>query len=186
MTLTLFNPLANEMARTNKLEIAANLVIVVTGVVAVVAMISMLASRPSSTRERGSETWQKGDLLTEEIAWDFSTSSRTVVLILSSTCSFCTASMPFYEELSRQIHSDPKKSLKLVVAGLEPVENLSRYLAAHQVTADHLLSIQPSPRFGFTPMLIIADRSGRIVDVRRGQLREQLQLEVLDLLKKSS
>jgi hypothetical protein len=105
-------------------------------------------------------------------------SDVTVILHLSSKCSYCTQSIPFYRQLVRVSRTS---SRGLVIAA----QFLSRtpgdaFLAAAGLS--EVIDLGPMPRgfsTGYVPALLLADRHGNIVKAWTGFLTEGLQREVL-------
>jgi peroxiredoxin len=107
----------------------------------------------------------------------FEEADRTIVLVLRSTCIFCTESMPFYRELSARRNS---KKLRIVALSPEPVKVLNDYLQKHSFAVDFA-----GPHSGAeiatraTPTLVLVARGGRVEKSWLGKLNEQ---QVSDLL----
>ena len=112
--------------------------------------------------------------------WDAVTSgnsARTAVLVLRSTCIFCTESMPFYRQLSE--FRSPER-FALVVLSPEPDEVTRRYLASHSLLVDaarrHTGAEIPTRA---TPTLVLVDRTGRVEKSWLGKLNSDQQEELL-------
>ena len=106
---------------------------------------------------------------------DFSTSEKSLLVYLRSTCKFCTASMAFYREIA-----SASRSARVIVASNEPVGVVNAYLDEHGFKADQVISIPPGLlKVSGTPTLLLVDRDRVVQKVWTGQLRERDQERAL-------
>lgn len=129
--------------------------------------------------------YRTGEKLPGSSRLDLSRADHTLLLFVRSTCAYCTASMPFYRKLT-DARSKSGVSLNLTVVSSEPQEVLESYIKQYGVAADASVSL-PDPelrqyKVRGTPTLVLADRDGVVRKVWVGQLREQAEREVLDLV----
>ena len=120
-----------------KLEVLANIAVIITSVIlcsvlikkyifsptkqeASVEAIQSKSSASSASRRPSIQAGTKVSLP----GIDWSKSTRTVVLALSTTCHFCSESAPFYQELQQQ----KPNSVRLVAVLPQPVEDSRNYL----------------------------------------------------------
>lgn len=123
-----------------------------------------------------------GDKLPQDAGVNLAQADYTLLMFLSSRCGYCTASMPFYNRLSKA-RADSVASIQLAALSAEPHEVLERYLAEHAVTLDAAVGLSPGQfrdmRVRGTPTLILATRDGIVRNVWRGRLAEDQEAEVL-------
>jgi len=62
---------------------------------------------------------------------------RTILLGTASTCRFCTASMPFYQRLTK---AAKERGVRVVAFATEDLETNREYLEGHGVTVDGVVS----------------------------------------------
>lgn len=102
-----------------KLEVLANISVVITSVVLCSVLIKKyvlsstkpeasveaVQSKPLASSASQRPSIQAGTKITLP-GIDWSNSTRTVVLVLSTTCHFCSESAPFYEKFQQQKPND--------------------------------------------------------------------------------
>ena len=100
---------------------------------------------------------------------DWSKSTRTVVLALSTTCHFCSESAPFYQELQQQKRDD----VRLVALFPQPVEESHAYLNRLRIGINDIVQ-SPLSSVGAsgTPTLLLIDNRGAVVDSWVGKLTD--------------
>jgi hypothetical protein len=110
--------------------------------------------------------------LAPELSPRLGMASYTVVMILSSTCKFCTATMPEYRHLIERAKLG-SQDVRFIAVGPETSDVLRGYLAANRVTADEVRQITSGSRLMRmpTPTTAVVDGSGMIKGLWVGQLR---------------
>ena len=157
-----------------KLEVLANIAVVITSVVLCSVLVKKYffsASKPvpaveavASKSPASSLSQRRSIQAGTKISLpgiDWSKSNRTVLLALSTTCHFCTASAPFYQKLEQQSPND----LRLVAVLPQSVEDGRAYLnklgvAIQDVVQAPLASVGVSG----TPTLLLVDREGSVIE----------------------
>lgn len=163
------------MSWLKRLEIAANVGIVLTAVLFAIAVRHVLTSERAA--QEASRPYQPGEAV-DLPGLDTERSSATLVLFVRSTCPYCTESMPFYRRL---LDHASKGRMRAVAVVLEQRETGAAYLAAHGLTVQNVLTIDRSrpSRVKGTPTLILLDKSGRVVNSWVGKLAGQAENEVM-------
>jgi hypothetical protein len=122
------------------------------------------------------------DLSLPELVRDSAVGSKTVVIAVSSTCRFCTASMPFYSELLEKALAS-RGTVHIVFVSTEPAERVEQYLKSHNLPYNRaVLSVPHNLPVSGTPALFVLDTSGTVVESWRGQLQSYQEEEVFKLL----
>jgi hypothetical protein len=100
----------------------------------------------------------------------------TLVLVLSTSCHFCEASLPFYKKLSDRAGS----KVDIVAILPQSVPESSRFLSNARLYPKQILSEAPSS-IGVvgTPTLLLVDGRGRVQEEWRGFQNEDGQKQVL-------
>lgn len=123
-----------------------------------------------------------GDKLPEGVDVTLEKADYTLLMFLSSTCGYCTASMPFYGKLS-EARSNSSVPVRLTAVSGEPREVLVDYLAQHNVAVDAMVGLSSNDfrrmKVRGTPTLILATREGVIRKVWIGRLGPEQEAEVL-------
>ena len=102
------------------------------------------------------------------------------MLSLHSECRFCTASLPFYQRLLDTRGDAP---VQVVVAASAQDTTIDGYLAAGGVQPDRVVTVEAGalPLAG-TPTLFLVDRGGVITNVWAGQLDDEQETAVTEVL----
>jgi hypothetical protein len=172
-----------------KLEVAANLALIITSVVvctvlikrfvlpsfpaAVVAKPNAGSSQPSSQIAVGTKVSLPG------IRWNQNVS--TVVLALSTKCHFCTDSAPFYQTLMRE--HDP--SIRVVAVLPQPQAESQTYLSKLGIAVESVTAELSSIGVTGTPTLLLVDNQGQVKQSWVGKIAESEQSNVLTRIKDS-
>jgi hypothetical protein len=108
---------------------------------------------------------------------DWSKSSRTLVLVVSDTCHFCTDSAEFYKALAAQAQ---KNSVNIIAVLPQPQEQGKAYLDKLGVSVAEIKQAQlNSIGVNATPTLIMVDQSGSVIESWVGKLPVEKEKEVL-------
>jgi len=161
-----------------KVELSTNILIGV----AAIALIGFLAQQfLSTTSKTPTQPEQAHPTIGKRVSLpdiDFSTSPKTLVMVLQTTCHFCNESMPFYRRLAEQVKG---KGVRLVAVFPTTVDEGVRHLAEWGITQMEVrqadLSVLDSSG---TPTLILTNDQGEVVNYWIGKLRPEKEIEVLD------
>jgi hypothetical protein len=146
---------------------------------AAVALVSRTWTvEPAATATRAGSpeaiSYKVGDTFATIPGIDFGANHLTLIAFLQSRCRFCTASMPFYRDLS--VHN---RNVQVIVIGFEPQSEIEVYVAQHGFKPDRVVSVPIGTlRFRGTPTLALIERDGKIRTIWRGQLTPERQAEV--------
>jgi len=155
-----------------KIEIAANIAIVIVACVAVLVLIRNY--RASSSLPPSIKAGTRLALKNE----NWSASSKNVVLAVSTTCRFCTESAPFYRALVEQCRRDHVRTIAVLP---QPLDQAEAYLKGEGVTVDEIRQTPLSEiEIAGTPTLMLVDNQGVVRNVWVGKLPEEREKEVLN------
>jgi Redoxin len=108
---------------------------------------------------------------------DWSKSTRTVVLALSTTCHFCSESGPFYQKLEQQKGGN----VGLIAVLPQPVEDGRKYLNKLSVkTTDVVQASLSSIGVSGTPTLLLVDKNGAVTASWVGKLSDGEAAKVIN------
>ena len=112
---------------------------------------------------------------------DWAQNKRTLVLVLSTQCHYCTDSAPFFQ----RIQKGAAKNLKMVAVLPQAVDDSRKYLEGEGVHVDDIKQTQLST-IGVTgtPTLLLVDGSGKVADAWQGKLQPEQEAAVLAVLKR--
>ena len=172
-----------------KLEVLANIAVVITSVVLCSVLIRKYVFSP--TKQEASVEAVQSKLPASSVSRrqsiqagtkislpgiDWSKSTRTVVLALSTTCHFCSESAPFYQKLQQQ----KPNSVRLVAVFPQSVENSRNYLNKLGVSlSDVVQSSLASLGVSRTPTLLLIDSEGSVTDSWVGRLSDSDAAKVI-------
>jgi len=109
---------------------------------------------------------------------DWSRSERTLLMVLSTNCGFCTESVPFYQRLARE-----RGGARLVAVMPQPIGEAQKYLGEHSIAVDEVRQAAPNAvGVRGTPTLIMLDGTGSVLETWVGKLPPEKESEVLKRL----
>lgn len=168
------------MTRTRFAVAVDALVAVVCVAVLVVIGMRLWGAGGTAPAHAGAFPDVTGTAVADTVNIDWSAADRTLVLSLHSECRFCTASLPFYRRLL-----DARGDVPLQVVVTAPAEDAAiyTYLDDGGVRPDRVVTVEPGtlPIAG-TPTLFLVDGSGVVTHVWPGQLGDEQETAVLDVL----
>ena len=112
---------------------------------------------------------------------DWGRSRQTLLLVLSTTCRFCTESAPFYQRLARE--KAGRTDVRLLASLPQTADESRKYLGEHGIAVDQVTQSAPSTAYArATPTLILVDQSGTVIDSWVGKLPPPQEEEVSNRL----
>lgn len=109
---------------------------------------------------------------------DWNKSDKTLLMVLSTNCRFCTESAPFYQRLAQQ--KVGREDVRLIAILPQSVSEAQQYLGNYGISVDEIR--QPVPGAAYaqaTPTLIMVDKIGSVVESWIGKLPPEKEAEVL-------
>jgi len=154
-----------------KIEVVANLSIVVVAIVVCIAAVKYFrtkATESGATIAAGS----KINLPNE----DWGRNRKTLLLGLSTNCKYCSASGEFYQRLAQAASANTK----LVAVLPQSREESQQYLTALKLAIEDIQQASPAA-LGIrgTPTLILVNSAGSVTNFWVGQLPPDKEEEVL-------
>jgi hypothetical protein len=169
-------------ATANRLNRVANLAVVLSAVLTagVYARAWLGASPVPAAAPAVGVGYVAGDVLPPLEGVSYAAADRSLILFVSSSCHFCTESMPFYDTLVRTRNAR-KANVALIALSREAPADLQAYLGAHGVALDRALSTagRTDLKFFGTPTLVLLNRAGAVQQVWVGALRPDAERQVL-------
>jgi hypothetical protein len=160
------------MAR--KLEIAANVAIIVVAVIASIVLVRNYMAR--STVQMTREQITAGDKLPMPgVPWEGN--GNTVVLALSTNCHYCSESAPFYKRLTTELS---RRRAHLMIVMPQPIDEGRKYVQGLGLDAGDVRQVPlRALKIRGTPTLAMVDGEGVVSDVWEGMLQPEREQEVL-------
>jgi thioredoxin-related protein len=170
-----------------KLEIVANVAIIVLAILlggVIVKRYFFTSAPPADTASAAAASAAapasaiKPGSNVELANYNWSESDKTLVMVLSTTCHFCTESGPFYKRLI-EARAD-KKKIRVVAVFPQTEAEGREYLQKLGIVADEIKTATPlSLGARGTPTLILTDSKGVAVTTWIGKLPTNREDEVL-------
>jgi hypothetical protein len=112
---------------------------------------------------------------------DWSGQEQTLVLVLSTTCRYCTNSAEFYKRVIEE--SERHRRTRLVAVFSQSQDEALTYLTRLGLTFGTVLQAPPSALgLNGTPTLLLVDKQGKVVRGWNGQLPQAREAEVIGAL----
>jgi len=158
-------------------EIGSNIAIVSLAMLLGYVLLSryIIDSPSPPPREAAENIQPRAKLPQIDTGWD--KSENNFLLILSTTCKYCTESLPFYKKLG---NSKSSGEARLIAAFSQDRDEAAEYLASAQVAVDEIIQTAPDYfNVRGTPTLLLVDRDGIVKAVWEGKLAADEENEVL-------
>jgi hypothetical protein len=159
-----------------RIELVANVCIIVLALVISVALAKrfLLKSPGPAHVVSGIEIGTKINL--PDVDW--AKNDKTLVLVLSTGCKFCSASASFYQNLVAK--SAYSSGTKLIAVFPQSVEQATEYLRSINVAIEDVKQASPASLGArATPTLILVNNFGLVTGSWVGQLSADKEVEVL-------
>lgn len=162
---------------TKRIELLANIAIIVVAVLlgGVLVKRYLLPQAPAPSTQAQIQAGTK--LSVPGIEWG--KNERTLLLILSTSCHFCTESAPFYQRLAQE--KAKKGGVGLIAVLPQSVGDSQKYLNDLGVSVDDIKQAGlDTVQARGTPTLVMVDRTGTVVESWVGKLPAEKEGEVLN------
>jgi thioredoxin-related protein len=162
-----------------KVELFANIAIIVVAILLAVVLVNryILARFPQPNAVPEVQIRPGMKLSFPDVAWE--KSRKTLLLVLSTNCKYCTESAPFYQQLVARKGS--RDDIRIVAVLPQKRDEAQKYLGDHGITVDQIRQAPPGAAYAKgTPTLIMVDSTGSIIESWMGKLPPEKQEEVLN------
>lgn len=110
---------------------------------------------------------------------DFGKSDKNLILVLSTSCKYCTESIPFYQRLAER--NAAEKKLNMVAAFAQEPSEAAKYLIEKNLSVDQIVKTEASDiQVRGTPTLILTDKNGTVLESWAGKLSPDKENEVAE------
>jgi thioredoxin-related protein len=165
-----------------RVELFANIAIILVAI----ALVAVLAKRYVFTgpnpNQAPEQVQSNVGTKVSQIDVDWSKSDKNLVLMLSTSCHFCTESAPFYKRLVEQRTQQDTFHLTAVLP--QPVTEAQSYLNGLGVNIAEIKQLSPAAlRIRGTPTLLLVNSAGVVTEEWLGKLPPDKENEVLSRLR---
>ena len=148
------------------LDRLAAIAMIVSSIVMAAVAVSMHASK---TKGAPGSYYAVGDRLEAIPELDLRAAEKTLVVFVSASCKYCTASMPFYGRLISQSGRYP-----IVFVSYDSEEVLRDYVDRHGLKPDHVVSLRANiTRLRATPTLLLVSSTSKVEQLWFGRLQSE-------------
>lgn len=165
---------------TKSIELSVNIAIITVAVLLSIVLVKNYLLPATSRDHQSAARVLPGTKLSAPIA-NWAANRRTLLLVLSDGCHFCSESAGFYQQLAqeRAKHDD----LRVVALLPQDTDKGRAYLDKLRVVVDDVKQT-PISAVGVigTPTLILVDGNGTVVESWLGKLPPEKEKEVLNRL----
>lgn len=160
-----------------KIELAANLAIILVAILIGIVFVKNYLLAPQSTPESRDYRVPPGTKVSlPEVDW--AQNGQTLLVVLKKECRYCAESAPFYQRLVRETAA--QKGVRLVAVLPQEVSEGKEYLSSLDVPIDEVRQAELSA-LGVqgTPTLILVNGQGEVMESWVGKLPVEQETEVL-------
>lgn len=161
---------------SKRIELVANIGIIIVALVICIALAKKFLFKSSASQPEVAAVAAGTKIALPDVNW--ARNGKTLLLVLSTNCKYCSLSAPFYQNLVNRTASP--QGAKLIAVLPQGVEQSRQYLKGLNVSIDDVIQVPP-PAFGVrvTPTLILVNDAGLVTDSWVGQLSVDQEAEVL-------
>jgi hypothetical protein len=163
-----------------KLEVSTGVaVLVVSGILLSTSLTTYMRERQPQKTGPG---LRKGETLNRLEGYDFSQSTKTLVIVMNTDCESCVESIRFYNNVAYHCNStDHEIDVRVVFP--DPFDQAQRFVKQHQLKAEVIPQVDPTVlKVSVTPTVILVDSKGRILNFWIGQLSPKDEEEIINTL----
>jgi thioredoxin-related protein len=174
-----------KLSKTQKyLEVVTNVAVLLVALAVLTAFAwGYFVNQRSATLQNGLQIGQHIGRLTN---LDYASAPRSLLIVMTTKCSFCTESMPLYRQIVKA--QQARDSTTRIVAVFPNTDReVKEYLQQNQLQIDSVSEVDlRTLNVAGTPTLILVDNGGKILDYWIGKLPEESELEVIKAITKAS
>jgi thioredoxin-related protein len=159
-----------------KLEVAANVAIVIVSILLVVVLVKYLTFNDTSNKNKQARITKGQRIPLQNVDW--ARNGQTLLVVLQKDCRFCSESAPFYKTLVHE--AALRGNIRLVAVLPQAIEDSKKYLNTLGVPIEDVRQEQLAVEG--TPTLIMVDGKGVASEIWLGKLKPDKEAEVLSRL----
>lgn len=163
-----------------RIQVVANMCVIAAALVFILS-IAWIVLKHSSSSHAPRSSIQNGTKITlPDLNW--SLSQQTLLLVLSTTCKYCTASAPFYRRLVNQVSLT--NGTRLIAVFPQDINESQEYFARLDIKIHTLRQALPASLGAKgTPTLLLVDNNGTVIRSWEGVVPPAVETEILASVK---
>lgn len=172
----------NQAKLKNYIEVATNLAVLVLCCVVLASLAwRYFASSPRVLIQSG---FQKGAEFPRLPGVDYSSSPKTLLIAMDSTCSSCSENIPFYKQLAEK-QRDPINSTRVFAIFQHTDEQAKQYMLQNHLNLNSVSGVDfKALNLPVIPAVILISRDGEILDFWLGRPSKETEEQILIVLSK--
>lgn len=157
---------------TKYIEVSSNVAVLVVAMALLGTIVSThWLARPGKAKFE--EGLQKGQVLARLPSIDYDAAPQTLVSVLSTKCTYCKESLPFYKRLLGEQQTAGQVT-RMVAVFPDPKTDVEQYKEQNQLSEESVPAVNYSTlNVTGTPTLILVDSTGRVLDFWVGKLSKE-------------
>ena len=168
-----------EERNRSKLETLLNLALIVLAIAFFATLVARY-TKPDTAGSRKPPLEIGSTIDVPDLKWG--QADKTLLLVLSTKCNFCTESSPFYRRIVQEVEGNP--GIRLIAFLPQDASEGREYLSANGVRISDVRQLGPGTLgVAGVPSLILTDRNGKVVDLWFGKLGANVESLVMSRLK---
>lgn len=164
-----------------RIEIVANVAIILVATLIAVTLVRGYMLSGAVSADKSDQRGPSGPQVGTKVALpstDWAKNKRTILLVLSERCRYCTESADFYQKLLTE--NERKGDARVIALLPQDVATGQSYLKKLGVPVDEVQEVPPSAvGASATPTVMIVDGEGLITDYWVGKLPPEKEAEVM-------
>jgi hypothetical protein len=162
-----------------RVEFLANVGIIVVAILLGAVLVTRYLLPASPKPEAAEAARIKPGMKLSLSGVDWEKGGKTLLMVLSTNCRYCTESAPFYQQLAQR--RGGREDVRIIAVLPQNIGEAQKYLSDHGITVDEIRQAAPAAALArATPTLIIVDRTGSAVESWVGKLPPEKETEVLN------
>lgn len=159
------------------LEVMTNVAVLLVALVVLSAFSwSYFAQKSSPSLKDG---LRKGKAMAQLPKLDYSSSSQTLLIAMSTQCHYCAESLPFYRQLVTTQQGNGQAT-HIVAVFPNTDDEVRQYIEQNHLNIDAIGGVDfRALNISSTPIMVLIDKSGKIRDFWIGKLPESEEQQVV-------
>src|ERR1700694_2276034 len=161
----------------NYLEIATNAAVLIVALLIISVFVGAYFVK-TSPKPRPDAGLRVGQTFSPVAGVNYNDAPKTLLIAMSTQCSYCAASMPFYKKLVDSQHGDhPATHVVGILPGSE--QEIREFVQQQQLNIDTKVADLRGLGLNATPTMVLVDSHGKILNFWIGKLSPESEAEVL-------
>ncbi len=162
----------------SRLEVVTNVAVLLVAVTVLSALVWTYFQRsPKLQMQSG---FQKGQSLPQLPTVSYGNSPQTLLIAMSTTCHYCSESLPFYKQLIKAQQQQSGRATHIVAVFPNSEGEVKQYVQRNQLNVDNVTDVNfKALNVSGTPAMLLVDKNGKVVDFWFGKLSSDDEQQVI-------